>query len=1146
MTTIDPQALTQQLRAHLDRGGVWRFVQTFTSKGGRTHWEPTTAPFEIPFKAAHKAQAYWGVNPTAVIVTDEDRAKSWAQGKSDDQIGPFIASKNRTVCAVNALYAEFDGKDETQPTDNEIAAQRNTIDAKRQSELQSGKITSMPAESSLQAEALALAKEVKFLADIAHYKALALDRVYAAPLAPSVIIDSGGGYQAYWLLGDTYAIESDTQRNHIARLQAGWVQLVGGDMGAKDLRRILRVPGLRNLKKAYGPNFPEVCYVHADLDLLYTIDDFSALVPAEAEPKTAQRSTLAGHFGASGSSVIDAFNERYGIVEMLERQGYTLHGDRMVKPGGKNATVAIYEDDNQSYHHGGEDPLHNSHRHDPFSVYSYYEHGGDNAKAVKAAAELLGMAHTYTNGHSKRAAMLQTENGHDVDPTTGEIIEGPAPDLTVDEVTQAIGDIATDKALQPADRKRRIIKELAFAVGSLERSDHALVIESLERADANFAKTDAKAWVAGCVADAKARRKEQERQRKEEARQNLLTVRAAKGKRSIDVGNRQLSDIVGDAMQALIEDNGEHPKTFVRGGALVRIGKDEREHVSIQEYGTGALLAKLADVADWETVSTDADGNPKTQAVFPPRDAIAALLGAPEWPGIPPLAGIVSSPIFAKDGELHSQPGYNPNTRLFYTGGVKVGHVKPTPENVAWAKDLILNELLGDFAFKDEASRAHTVAYLLSPFVRDMIHGATPIHVVDSPSPGTGKGLLLNACAYLALGHDASTMAAAKDDDEWRKRLTTSFMRGATHLVIDNVNHTLDSGVLASALTQPVWEDRTLGSNRDVRIPIRTVWGLTANNVQMSQELTRRSVWIRLDANSERPWERTEFRHPNLMAWVRANRDHLVTAALTLVEAWIGAERPAYQGRAKGSYESWAAVIGGILQTVGIGGFLDNEHELYERVTSKADMLSDFVKAWWEKFGSEATSAYSLFQLASFADSDAENQLSDWRNLLGELLGSGNQRARQIRLGRVLGEHQDKIVSGYKILHAKTANGMKYWELQPVEYKVEYKDSYSTNDNGSSQERKNDSVEYVEYVEYKIDPHACKEKNIFLTSNGSNSNNLKNEKKNVSTCEPRSKDSTYSTNGHEKSASTGGSESVEYKNAYSTYSTETEVTTWTL
>ncbi len=712
--------------------------------------------------------------------------------------------------------------------------------------------------------------------------------------------------------------------------------------------------------------------------------------------------------------------------------------------------------------------------------------------------------------------------------------------LTIDAVLQEISKLTTNKAATPAERKQRIVKELASAIGGLDRSDHALVIESLRRADANFTKSDATTFVAGCVADAKRRAKEQQRQRAERARANLLTERASKGKRSIDVGNRQLSDICADAMQALIDDNGDQPSTFVRGGALVRIGQDERDHISIQEYGTGSLLSKLSTVADWETVTIDGEGNPKTQAVFPPKDAITAILGAGSWPGMPPLAGIVNSPIYAKDGELHSQPGYNPNTRLHYTGGVKVGDTRPTEENIKSAKDLLLNEMLGDFAFKDDASKAHTLAYLLLPFVRDMIHGATPVYVVDSPSPGTGKGLLLNACAYLALGHDASTMAAAKDDEEWRKRITTSLMRGATHLIIDNVNHPLDSGVLASALTQPVWEDRTLGVNRDVRIPIRTVWGLTANNVQMSQELTRRALWIRLDANSEKPWERTEFKHPNLMQWVRENRDQLVTAALTLIQAWIEAGQPAFKGRAKGSYESWAAVMGGILQTetLGIPGFLDNESELYERVTSKADMLSDFVKAWWDKYGSEATSAYSLFQLASFADSEAGNKLGNWHNLLGELLGSGNQRARQIRLGRVLGEQQDKIISGYKILHAKTANGMKYWELQPVEYKVEYKESYSTNDTGDLQERKNGSVEYVEYVEYKTDPRACREKNIFLAS--------EEKIKRVSTCGPGSNDSTYSTNGHEKDAPTGGSESVEYNDSYSTYSTETEVHTWTL
>jgi hypothetical protein len=630
------------------------------------------------------------------------------------------------------------------------------------------------------------------------------------------------------------------------------------------------------------------------------------------------------------------------------------------------------------------------------------------------------------------ASLQEVTASKRIDPDTGEITDD-APAATIDDVLSAINAIANNAELKPIDRQKQIARGLSGAIGDIDKSFHVEIIAALEVANAGFTQTGAKEFVRSAVADAKKRNKAAERVRKEQARQNLLAVRTKKGKASIDVGNRQLSDIADEALQVLVNSNANNPTVFVRGGALVRIVQDERGYYGIQEFTASALMGKLADVADWETVGLDDDGNPVSRAVFPPRDVVNTMLTAGAWPGLPALSGIVNAPVFSRDGELHDQPGYSKSTRLFYTGGVKVGDTTPTPENIAHAKDLVLNNLLVDFPFADKASLAHAVAYFLLPYVRDMIDGPTPVHDVDSPTPGTGKGKLLNACAYPSLGHDVPTQPAVEDDNEWRKNITTRLQSGDTHLVIDNVNHELNSGALASAFTQPVWTDRTLGSNREVKIPIRTIWAITANNIKMSQELTRRCIWIRLDANSEKPHERTGFKHPNLMTWAKQNRDALVTAALTFVRAWVDRGMPLYAGRVKGSYEEWAGIMGGILETVGIPGFLENEAELFSRVFVKNDMMGDFVRAWAEKYGSGDTSAYSLFELASYADSDYENASGDWRNLLDTMLTSQKQRGRQTQLGNILQARRDTVVAGCKITWAKIQRGVNFWRLESVD-----------------------------------------------------------------------------------------------------------------
>ncbi len=94
-------------------------------------------------------------------------------------------------------------------------------------------------------------------------KATLLKHIESIDPAPSVIVDSGGGYHCYWLLAETFHIETEQDRQWIDRLQKGWVARVGGDDGAKDLARMLRLPGTRNHK--YVPP-RQVRFVRCDLE----------------------------------------------------------------------------------------------------------------------------------------------------------------------------------------------------------------------------------------------------------------------------------------------------------------------------------------------------------------------------------------------------------------------------------------------------------------------------------------------------------------------------------------------------------------------------------------------------------------------------------------------------------------------------------------------------------------------------------------------------------------------------------------------------------------------------------------------------------------------------------------------------------------
>lgn len=275
---------------------------------------------------------------------------------------------------------------------------------------------------------------------------------------------------------------------------------------------------------------------------------------------------------------------------------------------------------------------------------------------------------------------------------------------------------------------------------------------------------------------------------------------------------------------------------------------------------------------------------------------------------IPALARIIRAPILAPSGRIVSK-GYDDETRTFYAPhGFDHPPVSenPSKEEVAAAVALFLEELLGDFPFADQADRANVLAMFLLPFVREVIGDEpTPLHLIEKPSPGSGGSMLVETLGMVASGSAPAFMTEGRDEDEWRKRLTSTLLAGEEVIVIDNLRRRLDSAALSSVLTARIWTDRILGKSENANLPVRSLWVATGNNPAVSSEIARRCVPIRIDPKMDRPADRPAdgFRHPRLLEWTRNNRGQLVQAALTLARAWIAADRP--RGSASlGSYES--------------------------------------------------------------------------------------------------------------------------------------------------------------------------------------------------------------------------------------------------
>ncbi len=488
-----------------------------------------------------------------------------------------------------------------------------------------------------------------------------------------------------------------------------------------------------------------------------------------------------------------------------------------------------------------------------------------------------------------------------------------------------------------------------------------------------------------------------------------------RGELDADIGD--LAEITRRALEVLVSHN-VPPKLFLHGGRPVRLETDEAGRPKPFELTVDRVRHELARAARWTRAKK---GMTDRADARPPLDVAKNILATPDLQ-FPRLKAITEVPVVTRDGRMITQPGYDHHSGIYYEPFDPAVVIDvpdpPTPAHVIEAKALI-DEMIGDFAFVGDADRAHAVALAIGMLCRDLIDGPTPLHDFEAPSPGTGKNLLVECLLHPAVGNNVGLVAEANDDDEWRKRLTARLREARSVLVLDNLSRSLDSGVISAVLTARQWDDRVLGKSETVSLPVRTMWALTANNPILSMEIARRTVRIRLDARTDRPWMRDGFRHENLRQWVEEHRADLIRALLVCIRAWLHAGRPAPAAKPLGSFESWSQVVGGIVEFAGYHDFLGNVVELYEIADSEGRAWRTLIGQWWQILSDRPVSTSELLVIAEPIE--------------GIYLGKAtSERGQKTSLGRQLKKRRDQIINGYRIEEAGAANHATSWRLRAV------------------------------------------------------------------------------------------------------------------
>lgn len=408
--------------------------------------------------------------------------------------------------------------------------------------------------------------------------------------------------------------------------------------------------------------------------------------------------------------------------------------------------------------------------------------------------------------------------------------------------------------------------------------------------------------------------------------------------------------VVTETIAALTAD----PDLYQRGSVLVRVIRDCQPTDSIIR-SDGCMTIQAVPPANLRErmtrFATFIKLNSKNEEVsaHPAVWLVGAVDARAGWDGIRRLKGVSDAPILRSDGSIWQQPGYDERTGVLYdpAPGTMFPPVndKPSKDEIDVALESLL-EIVCDFPFESDEHKAAWLAALFTPLARFAFIGPSPLFLIDANVRAAGKSLLAQTIGYVALGREMPVSSYVHDTDELRKKITAIAIAGDRLILWDNLTGVFANDALDRALTSTRWKDRILGRSEEVELPLIPTWFATGNNVQVASDTMRRIIHIRLDCLDEHPEERTKFKHPNLLAWIAANRGRLLIAALTILSAHLKRKQTLESLTPFGGFEGWSEVVRKAVIGVGLLDPCLTRARLVESPDTITDIYRQLIMAW--------------------------------------------------------------------------------------------------------------------------------------------------------------------------------------------------------
>lgn len=340
-----------------------------------------------------------------------------------------------------------------------------------------------------------------------------------------------------------------------------------------------------------------------------------------------------------------------------------------------------------------------------------------------------------------------------------------------------------------------------------------------------------------------------------------------------------------------------------------------------------------------------------------------------------------------------------------------------------------LDELFGEFRFKDSRSKSVILALAVSEYVKYLYPTGTlrPAVLSQSNAPVSGKTLLIQMALSAVHGYHAATPYPNKPE-EVKKTVEAIFDAGNRIVFFDNVSGYFNHDAIAGLITSPLWTGRILQQTKMVTWRHEAQVCASGNNLKIGPDLLSRALIADLRQTEENPLLR-RVKNPFSEERCKCIRPQFLAALWTLTKNWVDKERP--EGIVWGRFEAWCKTVGGIITAAGYA-------DPCEVITgAEVDVDGNDARALISAMGTTGLAEKGPSRCVKTAVTPSEIRafIENEELFSARMAGCKSPNAAGSTVGLILREWTDRDCAGYRLRNdGKPGKRRKYW-VEPIEVK---------------------------------------------------------------------------------------------------------------